>query len=239
MKMERKKISQQRWKEAQEYEKDWWAKNSFMSDSLSFRKKAIKIKNELATFIKLNEATKILQVGSGPEDVIHYFNQGKRYSIDPQMDNYQKLGILKENGVENIQGIGEQLPFKDNFFDLIIINNVLDHCQNPKKVLEEINRCLKKKGIIYTETNVRPIYLLPLLKAVWWTKISTARGHPYLFLPISLRKILRLCNFIVLKEWSNKQRFKARYFKSLREFVQHVIEYSYIFICKKRFIADQ
>lgn len=226
-------VSQKRWEEAQEYEKKYWEKRK-NTNSKGYFEKSNKMKQELSNFISLTSKSKILQIGCGPDDVIHQWEEGERYGIDPQMDNYKQFGLLKEKGVKNIQGIGEKLPFKDNFFDLIIINNVLDHCQNPKKVLEEIKRCLRKNGLLYTETNVRPLYLLPLLKMVWWTKISTARGHPYLFTPKTLRNLINSCNLKVIEEHSNRQRFRLKYLFSLRKFVQYIIEYQYVFICRKK-----
>jgi len=226
-------VSKQRWKEAQDYEKNWWKKNSHF-DSKMYVNNSKRIKDEIHNYINLKRKNKILQIGCGPDDVIHHFGEGKLYGIDPLMKDYNQMGILKKDNVKNIKGVGENLPFEDNFFDLIIINNVLDHCQNPKKVLEEINRCLKKEGVLYTETNVRPKLLYPFLKMVWWTKISTAKGHPYLFLPKSLRKLIQSCNFEILEEHPNKQKFKLRYFLRLRDFVQHIIEYQYDFICKRR-----
>ncbi len=41
------------------------------------------------------------------------------------------------------------LPFKDNSIDIIFCIAVLEHVPNPEKVISEINRVLKKEGIIY------------------------------------------------------------------------------------------
>lgn len=40
----------------------------------------------------------------------------------------------------------EKLPFSEKNFDLVICLEVLEHVENPKKVLAEIRRCLKDKG---------------------------------------------------------------------------------------------
>lgn len=45
---------------------------------------------------------------------------------------------------------GENLPFKDNFFDVVLINYVLHHCQNPEKLLKEAKR-VGKKIIIFED----------------------------------------------------------------------------------------
>ena len=43
-----------------------------------------------------------------------------------------------------------KLPFKDNSIDVIFCISVLEHVVNPEKVVSEINRVLKKDGIVYS-----------------------------------------------------------------------------------------
>lgn len=43
----------------------------------------------------------------------------------------------------------ENLNFADNSFDIVIISNTLDHCENPPKVADEIKRVLKKGGLVF------------------------------------------------------------------------------------------
>jgi len=40
----------------------------------------------------------------------------------------------------------EKLPFKNNQFDLILCYETIEHVRNPKKVISEMRRVLKKKG---------------------------------------------------------------------------------------------
>ena len=44
------------------------------------------------------------------------------------------------------------LPFKDNSFDGLIVQAVLEHVVDPYKVTEEIHRVLKDDGLVYAET---------------------------------------------------------------------------------------
>lgn len=70
-----------------------------------------------------------------------------------------------------------QLPFTENFFEAIFCLEVLEHVDNPKKVLLEINRVLKKGGYA--------IFLVPsdnkLFKIVWflWTLYYPVWKHAH------------------------------------------------------------
>lgn len=45
---------------------------------------------------------------------------------------------------------GENLPFNDHSFDVVMINFVLHHCQNPERLLKEAKR-VSKKIIIFED----------------------------------------------------------------------------------------
>ena len=45
----------------------------------------------------------------------------------------------------------ESIPEKDNFFDLVITQEVLEHVQDPFKAMNEIFRVLKPNGILYCQ----------------------------------------------------------------------------------------
>lgn len=97
---------------------------------------------------------KILEVGSGSGLLVAYLRKKevKAYGIEPEKRNYRVSQLLlKENKIKNCikNGFGEKIPYKDNYFDLIVSFQVLEHTQNPRKVLKESKRVLKKGGLIY------------------------------------------------------------------------------------------
>ena len=49
----------------------------------------------------------------------------------------------------NIVGDGHQLPFKDEVFDAVILEAVLEHVREPKMVVSEVHRILRPGGRIY------------------------------------------------------------------------------------------
>ena len=47
---------------------------------------------------------------------------------------------------------GHQIPFKDATFDAVIVQAVLEHVLDPRRVVQEIHRVLDERGIVYAET---------------------------------------------------------------------------------------
>lgn len=45
----------------------------------------------------------------------------------------------------------ETLPFEDNYFDAVFLFDVIEHVDNPEKMIDECYRVLKKSGILYVE----------------------------------------------------------------------------------------
>jgi ubiquinone/menaquinone biosynthesis C-methylase UbiE len=54
----------------------------------------------------------------------------------------------KANEIQIIQGTAEDLPFKNEEFDLVFCSHVLEHVTNQTKSLKEIKRVLKKDGTV-------------------------------------------------------------------------------------------
>ena len=51
-----------------------------------------------------------------------------------------------------INGNAETLPFADSTFDLIILQDVIEHTIEKNKIVDELKRVLKENGIIYLST---------------------------------------------------------------------------------------
>ncbi len=204
----KKQVSDKRWKLAQSFEKNFWddfTTESILGDSKKLLLKKSKIYLEIwKKFIKITQNTKILCIGCGPIDIINEIKIGKKYSIDPLANFYKKKFKIDYKSTNLIQGSGENLPYKTDSFDIIIIRNVLDHTDNPEKVLSEIKRVLKKQGIVHLEAHYYQKGFLMLTK-IWapFKKIITGKifnlPHPHMF-SLEILKNLIFKDFNIIYE---------------------------------------
>ncbi len=79
-------------------------------------------------------------------------------------DSFEKFGMdisdhaIKEarkrlpNAILKVGEAEREFPFRNDFFDVVICNDVLEHLEDPAKALEHIYRALKKGGILYINT---------------------------------------------------------------------------------------
>jgi len=107
---------------------------------------------KLLDTIKLSHNIKALDIGCGLGFPVIELAQrlgdtSKVFGIDPwekaterTLFKIKKYGI---NNVEIIQGIAEELPFEDSFFDLIVSNNGINNVQNMELALSECARVSK------------------------------------------------------------------------------------------------
>lgn len=83
------------------------------------------------------------------------------FGIDPKKERVQisKMRLAMHGIDANLfSGIGENLPFKNDTFDAIHCSSVLEHVQDPLKVIDEMIRILKPGGLCWIYA---PNYLFP------------------------------------------------------------------------------
>ena len=100
---------------------------------------------------------RVLDVGCGDAGVLIAFAEaGARASgIEPYERSVERGRVrADEHGVEvDIRvGVAESLPFPDASFDLVTLDNVLEHVQDRERTLAEIRRVLRPDGVLYLVT---------------------------------------------------------------------------------------
>ncbi len=113
--------------------KHWW---------FQARKKIIK---NLIEQINLKKKNKILDFGSGSGVNLDMLK--RQGSVDVHEQNKYARKMIKKN-FKKINNIYSNLKIKKNFYDLILVADVIEHVKNPKSLLKNLKKFLKKDGYI-------------------------------------------------------------------------------------------
>jgi len=103
-----------------------------------------------ATRVALGAECSVLQIAAGPCDVIDHWREGDKHAIDPLAEEYkERFHVLQDPTVKYVAGYAENMPYEDDYFDLVIIRNELDHLNDPDAALREVFRVMKPTGALY------------------------------------------------------------------------------------------
>jgi ubiquinone/menaquinone biosynthesis C-methylase UbiE len=92
---------------------------------------------------------RILEVGVGAGNVLEKIEQGRLTGIDISETVLAKAKRrLKNCQAELIKGNAQALPFSDGVFNKVICTEVLEHVEDPRKVIEEMRRIAETGAVI-------------------------------------------------------------------------------------------
>lgn len=120
---------------------------------MALKRRARKIVLEL----ELEEKDKILEVGCGNGYYLNLFNK-LNFDFGLTGIDSDKLALvdakkfIKDDRVRLILGDASKIPFKKNSFDKVVMSEVIEHVEDEGRVLSEIYRVLKPKGILVLTT---------------------------------------------------------------------------------------
>ena len=117
------------------------------------------VRDKLSAVRPIPDAARVLEVGSGAHGLIFFFEGGQRVGVDPLADHYRELFPVWQERATTIAAFGERLPFENSSFDVVLSDNVVDHAENPRRIVEEMTRVLTPGGLLYFTVNVHhPLY---------------------------------------------------------------------------------
>ncbi len=118
-------------KYAREYD-SWYDKNKFAYESeiLAFKK-----------FIPKKKRGLEVGVGTGRFAI----PLGIKLGVEPATTMAE---IARKRGIKVIKGVAENLPFKDSFFDFVLLASTICFVKDPLKALSEAKRVLKSGGFL-------------------------------------------------------------------------------------------
>ena len=146
-----------------------------------FGAKANKIKFEKL----ISDNLKVLDFGCGGGYLLNEFKcEIEKHGVE--INEVARSQAIK-NGLKCYKS-SKELP--SDYFDLIISNNALEHCENPFLELNELYRALKKSGKI--------CLVVPLDSLNYKYKQDDKDFHLYSWSPMNLGNILKANNFEVI-----------------------------------------
>ena len=180
--------------------------------------------------ITISENTNILDMGCGLGSFLEVCQNNGIQAIGIDIDPHA-IEIAKSRTKEQKNVILEDcqdLPFKNNSFDLIVSITVIEHVKNPLKYFREAHRVLAKNGklIIFAPNYLFPWeghyklfwipYLFPHTKSLFKLYLKGKNRKPefvnfvnFKITPGYLKKLIRKAGFSEIKDISI-QRFKER-----------------------------
>jgi len=100
------------------------------------------LKNRIIKCIQSTSSKCVLDVGCGKKPYMRYFPNTTMY-----------IGIDKSTPSADVIAVGEYLPFRNKAFDTVICTQVLEHVEDPVRVLKEMNRILQGRGVLILSTH--------------------------------------------------------------------------------------
>jgi ubiquinone/menaquinone biosynthesis C-methylase UbiE len=148
--------------------------------------------------IKMQPFKSILDVGCGTgamlSIVINEYKDIQACGIDLSEKMLEKAAELLGQRVQLIAGDSDNLPWEDDYFDLVVCNSSFHHFPEPVKVLKEIRRVLKSNGrIIIAEpwwSNSKRIFINLFLNSPF-----NFGGDVRIYSGQDIQKLLTECEF--------------------------------------------
>lgn len=166
-------------------------KQTLRSDQKTFAKRLTVLHNLLGDRKKV----RILDIGCNIGTLL--FEAEKRgwecHGIDI---NAQVKSFFTNSKVELRIGDVVKTSYPTNYFDLIIMNDLIEHIPEPHKLLKKVHTLLKEDGLLFMVTPDGGSFMARVLGKHWFH--LKPREHLYYFSKSHLRRLFRETGFMVL-----------------------------------------
>ena len=163
----------------------------------------------------------ILDIGCGPGLLLSYLDPQKwdRYGIEP---SDKAAEIAEKKGIQILSKFVNEIDLP-NYFDVIILTDVVEHLINANGTIKKAYELLKKNGILLIETgNIAS--LNARISGANWSYFCTYE-HISFFSTSSLKFLLRKYNFQIIKSShkSHQKGFSINTYRFLKNIAMKVI----------------
>ncbi len=125
------------------------------------------INSENLIYVVKEGKGRLLDIGCGFGDALVFFREKGFECHGIEIDS-RAASFCREQGLKvSQQTTLDYLDFPDNYFDVIILAQVIEHIVNPDTLLREIKRILRPDGMVYITTPNFSSYLRPFFRDFW------------------------------------------------------------------------
>lgn len=144
--------------------------------------------------LKFKKEGKALEVGSSTGVFLSLLKERgwEVQGVEPSVAS----GAAEKNGIPTLNTTFEKAELKDDTFNLIIFNHVLEHMEDPIQILEKANRVLKKDGIVLIDAPNFASLSARMSGAGW--RYILPKEHRWHFTPKSLTALLEKSGFEII-----------------------------------------
>lgn len=162
----------------------------------------------LSRIMKYKDSGKLLDIGCANG---FFLDQAKKKGFAVQgveLSEWAAQYAREKLQLDVFQGTLSEAAFPDGSFDVVVMLDVIEHLVDPKEMLLEIRRILKRDGILYISTPNIASFMSRILQARWW---GINKYHLYYFSKQTLERMLDACGFKVRKYLPHLRIFSVNY----------------------------
>ncbi len=190
-----------------DYEKNLWGKEEATLSLVS--PTYFRLKKALQVLKKTPIGKNILDFGCGAGRFIRALRNRRpdlhAYGCDVSVSAISLAQHNADNVNYAVNKVDERLPYENEFFSNIFIFDVLEHVSDPLRTLLDLNRILKKEGVLFLQVPCEKDWL-----SLWfwfdkwgWKKDLTKKfaGHISFFSRKELKKTIMEAGFKIEKKY--------------------------------------
>lgn len=148
------------------------------------------------------KGSKVLDIGCG-YGRISLFLKNQGFDVTAVDNEKEMVKYVKQLGIKSFLMNAEKLKFKNNLFNLVVTDGLLEHFENPEKILAEEKRVSKEYVINFIPINTFWNKILEFIqrtpKVFWRSEKEWFLLHREFFNKVEVKNLKRLDAFICKK----------------------------------------
>lgn len=165
-------------------------------DSLIFIYNSKDLESDFGLIKRYAKSGKILDVGAGRGDFLSKFPavSWQRWAHDPYLSKAEAILVAEKIG-GHINDFKDLSAYPANFFDVVVLRNVIEHTFYFAPLLRKIFRVLKRGGVLFIRTPNIDSLEYKVFKSNWY--VLRMSGHIVFFGHRTIKKALNRIGFTI------------------------------------------